>query len=266
MVQRCYHTGMNYIEQLQIAGLPKDQATLYAVLVQHGPQTATKAARLAGISRTLSYKVFDELKEKGLVTRDDPEGAVSVFTPAHPTMLKELADARAREANAALTAIDSVVGTMVADYNLVVGKPGVRFFEGVEGISEVLDDSLQAKEVIYSYADLEAIEKYVPEVNKLYVREREKRCIKKKGIVLDTLFAREFLKDYKPGITEARVIPASSAPFQTVMQIYDNTVSYITLTDAHCIGVLIEDPHIADMHRYLFEHMWSIASEPLTTA
>lgn len=257
---------MSYIEQLQLAGLQKDQAALYSTLITHGPQTASKAARLAGISRTLSYKVFEELKELGLVTRDDPAGAVSVFAPAHPSKLKEVADARAREANAALSAVDSVLGTMVSDYNLVAGKPGVRFFEGLDGIGEVLDDSLGAKEVIYSYADLEAIEKYVPEINKTYVREREKRNIKKKGIVLDTPFAREFLKDYTPGITEARVIPQNAAPFQTVMQIYDNTISYITLTDAYFVGVIVEDPHIADMHRYLFEHMWSIASEPLSSA
>jgi hypothetical protein len=142
----------------------------------------------------------------------------------------------------------------------------VRYFEGIEGIQAVLNDSLRAHETIYSFADLESIEKYIPAINKKYVEEREKRGLRKRGIVLDTPFARTFLQDYIPGLTETRVIPVTSIPFQTVMQMYDRTISYITLTDEHTIGVIVEDPHITTMHRHLFEHIWATASEPLTTS
>ena len=43
------------------------------------------------------------------------------------------------------------------------------------------------------------------------------------------------------------------------MQIYDNKVSYITLSDKEMIGVIIEDKHIYTMNRDLFDFNWELA-------
>jgi hypothetical protein len=48
--------------------------------------------------------------------------------------------------------------------------------------------------------------------------------------------------------------------FQSVMQIYDNKVSYITLTDDYLVGIIITDQYIADTHKYLFESLWELSS------
>ena len=40
------------------------------------------------------------------------------------------------------------------------------------------------------------------------------------------------------------------------MQIYDNKISYLTLSDKEMIGVIIEDKYIYKMHKDLFEYMW----------
>jgi hypothetical protein len=34
----------------------------------------------------------------------------------------------------------------------------------MKGVEEVLNDSLKSKEKIYTYADIEAIQKYIPEI------------------------------------------------------------------------------------------------------
>jgi hypothetical protein len=143
-------------------------------------------------------------------------------------------------------------------FNILRDKPGVRFYEGSEGIKKVLEDSLFAEEVIYSYADIDAIDSHIPEINKAYSEKREKLGIHKKGILPDTLHARELLKDYDSTITEAKLIKFPIKSFPAVMQIYDGKVSYITFSDKDMIGTIIEDKNIYEMHKAIFEYLWSI--------
>src|SRR3989338_8107857 len=259
----CYLTRMEdttsteYRASLAEAGLTAHQAAVYETLIKNGSLPARAVGLKAGMSRPLAYKVLDELEAVGLVEKQEKPRAVSRFSAAHPLKIKEIGDRRFEAAQGAKAAIEGTLGKLISDFNLQSGKSGVRFFEGLEGIQAVLDDSLTSQTEIYSYADLESIEKYISDINKKYVRERERKQIKKKGIVVDTPFARNFLKNYAPGVTETKLIVRDMSAFHTVMQMYDSKISYITLSDENLIGVIIADPRIYEMHRELFLHTWN---------
>ncbi|MDO8492111.1 MAG: helix-turn-helix domain-containing protein [bacterium] len=252
-----------YKEELIKTGLNANQALIYELLVKNGSMRASRLSRLAGnsLSRPMIYALLNELADLGLVEKEEKKGEVARFIPTHPSKLQTFAERQQEKAAAALAAAGSVIPKITSDYNLTTGKPGVRFFEGDTGIKTVLDDSLTAKSEIYTYADLESIEKYIPKINEDYVQERERRNIKKKGIVLDTPFNRKFIEGYHQKVTGVKLVKYDAPPFQTVMQIYDNKVSYLTLGDKQKIGVIIEDPHIYAMHKYLFEYLWNITPE-----
>lgn len=243
------------------AGLSPEQASIYDVLVKNGPLYASDTARKAHISRPLGYKVLSDLVNQGLVEKKDEPGKVAVFAAVHPLKLKEFSAKRVESLQNASQALDGALGSLISDFNLVSGKPGIRFFEGIAGIKEVLEDSLTAQTEIYTYADIESVEKYISNINREYVKTREKFGIKKKGIAFDTPFARNFLKGYAPSVTEMKLITSDDKPFHTVMQIYDNKVSYITLSEENLIGVIIADQRIYEMHRDLFLHMWKTTPE-----
>jgi len=147
-------------------------------------------------------------------------------------------------------------------FNLSVGKPGVQFYEGEDGVWEVLLDSLTASEEILTYADPEAIAKYIPALNAEYSTMREDQNVKKRGLVIDSPEARKFLKSYDGKVTGTKLIKGKEnmPDFQTIMQIYDNKVSYITLTDEYLVGIIITDQFIANTHKYLFESLWELSS------
>ncbi len=112
-------------------------------------------------------------------------------------------------------------------------------------------------------AYLEAIEKYIPEMNIEYSALREHQGVKKRGLVIDSPEARKFLRSYKDSkTTKIKLISAKekTPPFQTTMQIYDNKVSYVTLTDEYFVGIIITDQNIANTHKYLFESLWRLSS------
>ncbi len=245
-----------YEQFLLQAGLSAEEAKIYEKLLKAGKMRASKIAAETSIKRGMIYKSLDSLATKKLVKKEDEPGKVAIFAPSHPGSLRDLIEKRKQEAESTHASLQGVIGTMSADFNLISGKPNVQFYEGLEGVKNVIDDSLYAKSEILSYADIEAIQKYIPAINKWYVEQREKYGLKKRGIVLDTPRAREILSGYHDQITDTKFIASSDIPFHTVMQIYDNKVSYITLSEKEIIGVIIESETITSMHRTIFNFVW----------
>lgn len=248
-----------YTQALIDAGFTRHQASVYSYLVENGPSGASIIARQTGIARTLAYRILDELAEMGLCEKEDKKGAVSVYLPAHPVKLHDMVERRKKEAEQAAAAVSSIVDKMTSEYNKTLGKPGVRFFEGPEGVEYVLNDSLKAEGLIYTYADIEAVLAHIPEINERYVVKREKLGKQKKVILLDSPGARKIMAGYHKEVTDAKLIALEAPPFGSIMEIYDNTISYVTLKEDRMIGVIIEDENITAMHKYLFEYMWEHA-------
>lgn len=247
---------------LKQAGLSEEQAVTYEALLEKGPQKASPLAEWTGIKRGLTYKVLEQLENMGLVEKKGGTGTVAVFYPNHPSVLLDKMDRDKKNLDLAKEMVSLGLGSLASKYNLIVGKPSIRFFEGKEGIKEVLFDTLSVSKdtEIYTYVDLDAILKYIPEINEEYSEKREKLGIKKKGLMLDTIKAREVIKTYLTEITETKFIKINVPEFETIMQIYENKISYITLKENQMIGIIIEDPHIYKMHKAIFEHLWEITT------
>jgi sugar-specific transcriptional regulator TrmB len=252
-----------YENTLSKAGLSPDQACVYEVLLKNGALPAGDVSKKAQLKRGLTYKVLDELVLLGLAKKNDKEKVLR-FEPAHPLQLKELAERKEQEARVAQEALGGVLSNLVSDFNLISGKPGVQYFEGKEAVRRITEDSLTAQGGICSFIDNEAVTTQLSDVNRLYVKKRIALGIKKRMITGDTEYIRSRGNDFDPVYTEVRVIPSSVA-FGTVMQVYDATVSYLTIEKEKMVGVIIKDAHIASMHRAVFEHVWQTA-RPLGAA
>lgn len=246
-----------YEELLIKVGLTPDQAKIYEVLLKHGVMPASKASLQAGLKRGLGYKVIEQLVSMGLVEKIDKK--VALFAPAHPSKIKDLLQKKSTELEITETSLSGNLGLMISDYNLNSGKPNIRFFEGEEGMKKVLEDSLYSTEEILSYSDIISIQKYISKVNDWYVEQREKKGIRKRAILLDTPEARKILASYHKDITNIKLMKLDTPPFESIMQIYDDKVSYITLSKDQMIGVIIENQAIYEMHKATFNFTWSKA-------
>jgi HTH-type transcriptional regulator, sugar sensing transcriptional regulator len=242
----------SFEQHLRQAGLTSEQARLYESLLKNGPSPASDAARRASLSRTLAYKVFAQLEEIGLVEKREEAGKVAVFTAAHPLKLKELIEKREQSAKDALTALEGVLGQMTSEYNVAGGRPGIEFFEGMAGISKVLDDSL-------TYADLKAIDDVYRDLNKDYLEKRKRRGIEKRGILADTSFTRSLLASYDTSVTDSRLLKYAQEPSKVVIQMYDGKTSYIVMDRAEPVSIIVHDPYITAAHRAIFDVVWNQA-------
>lgn len=257
---------LEYTDEIVATGLSKEQAIVYEALLKLGETPASKLARAipstASLSRPLVYKVLEDLITLDLAQKSADSGKVTTFTPKHPVAITKVIDKQKERIERTRKQFLTTSGKLSSLFNLSVGKPGVQFYEGEDGVWEVLMDSLTATEEILAYSDIDAIKKYIPELNAEYAAMREDQQVKKRALVIDSPEARKFLQSYKPEITQQKLISAQEATraFQTTMQIYDNKVSYVTLTDNYLVGIIITDQHIADTHKYLFESMWECST------
>ncbi len=119
----------------------------------------------------------------------------------------------------------------------------------------MINDSLNSKETILQYIDNEAVNKFVPKENEDYVKKRIKLGIKKEMLSPDSDYAKEHARQINNELTEVR-IAKEIRNFGTVMQIYDNKISYLTLSENKKIGIIIEDQDIANMHKIFFRQAW----------
>lgn len=244
-----------YEQTLEKAGLNFDQAVVYEVLLKSGALPAGEISKKANLKRGLTYKVLDELEKLGLVNKNT-KGKVLRFEPAHPLKLKELAEQKEQSAKVAQEALGGIIANLTSDFNLISGKPGVRYYEGKEAVRVLGDDSLQSKTDILTYIDSELMDKYLAKENAAYIKERVARGLRKRIIAPNTPYNRALKERFTERFAAARLVDDFAGPFTTVTQIYDNSISYLTLHAGTLIGVIVENAAISQMHRLIFEKLW----------
>lgn len=258
---------MIYQDLFRKAGLSENESIIYEYLLKNGQSPAAEIIKKTPLNRGVVYNTLADLKGKELIDeiKMSSKGTkgisrISVFIPNHPEKLRSFVEEQEMRIEKARKELEASMSVITSDFNLSSGKPGIRYFEGVAGIRKVIADTFSSKETIYAYLDIEALVKYTEDINKEYVKRRENLHIKKRGIVVDSPFARNYLKGYFPDTTESRFINSQSFPFNSVLQIYDDKVSYVSFSpDQRHIALLIEDRNIYRMHRSLYELTWENA-------
>lgn len=247
------------------AGLSLNEAEIYEYLLKSGESSAADIIKNTSLKKGMAYLEIENLAKKGLITKKllkpkNPnvrnKSKIAYFTPHHPEKLREFIINKESEILTAKNNFEANFTDLVSDFNLISGKPGIQVFEGLEGMKKVLQDSLTSTEVIRTYADMEAIEKYLGKINEDYAKQRDKLNVRKRAILLDTPFARKKLGNYHSKTTEPRFMTKTEYPFKSVMQIYDNKISYINFSPKTSIGIIINDPEIYQMNCAIFEHAW----------
>lgn len=241
-------------------GLSSNDATVYEYLLARGDSTGGDIIKNTALKRGTVYNTLKTLVRLSLIEEHEKNG-IAHFRAEHPESLKSAVENRRNEINQLDASVRGLLPGLVSEYNLTYRKPGVQYFEGAEGAQAIFEDMLSTESEIISYADSIALNKYIPELNDKYMRKRERKNIKKRIITIDSKIVRSRAHKHKPGLTEIRIIPGEYH-FASVMQVYDDKVSYISLDDTSIIGVIVEDKRISNMHRSIFEYMWQTA-EPI---
>lgn len=234
-------------------GLNKTQAKAYLTLVQFGSLTPPELAKKTGETRTNAYTVLDRLVELGLAKKHDIAKKLQ-YRPENPIALEKLAQQGRDEALERERLVKGSMATLLNYFYTYSEQPGVRFYQGKDGIEAIYKDQLRTKQPLYivrSWKDRDFFGKGVFNVWRKRPAAHGIPTIMLSPDVEDANNDPELDKKLLWSRTWMRK-EDYTAPVE--WDIYGDKVSIISFGE-EAIGMIIESPQIAEAMRQMFKLM-----------
>lgn len=241
-------------KQLEDAGLNETEARIYLAALELGETSVSRIATKSGIKRTTVYLSMENLMKKGLMSAIKKDGKINYFAE-DPRNLERMMDERKKH-------ISQLIPQLLSFTNLIDRKPSIRYFEGTEGIKEVLKNALvYAKReicVMYSQSYTNSLEEKF--FSEYYIPERIKKRISVRKLLPNSENLNDTDKTNPAFLQQSRFISSDLFHIEIEIMIYgDNQVSIISFEEQ--FALIIESQKIHASLKSIFETMWSIAKE-----
>lgn len=253
------HTLMVILQELlEKAGLTEKEALVYLSGLELGAQTASTFAKKVQMNRSSVYTVIHSLLNKGLMCSFEKNG-IYRFEAVPAERLLNYIDSRRYHFDECKAEIRDLLPRFQALTSPLGSRPKVRYFDGLEGIKVVMEQTLQSTEVLRCYSSLH---RWLDSPLSDYIRDYGHRRVYDKKIPLKALIHKsELTKSYLDNgypkvLFEYRFIPEGIFIVDNEINIYNDKVAIISLKPNDYFGVIVESPQIADTQKSIFELAW----------
>ncbi|MEI8327855.1 MAG: helix-turn-helix domain-containing protein [Candidatus Taylorbacteria bacterium] len=238
-------------------GLTKEQSRIYIFLLENGLCNARVISLKTNLGRALCYKVLTQLVQRGIITKRDDLGKISMFFPVHPSRIRIILEEEKQRSDQANVIFNDSFGMLSSKFNLLSGKPNIRFLEGLEGLKEMYGDILaEGKDIKLIRSPLDHQNIDTANVLRSHIEKQAKMGIKvkligpKRGdIAVDVLME----KDKTRNVTRRTIPEGFLIPSQII--IYGDKVS-ITDFKGGLIITIIENPAVRETFEKMFDYMF----------
>ena len=238
---------------IQSIGLEPHEAKLYLAGLKLGAAPASSYAKATKFNRVTTYNHLESLVKSGVFSAIKKQRG-KWYEPIAPESLS--IEARKN--------VESLERSL-PDLRAMMGKhhrtPRVRYFEGVDGIRKVYQDTLTAEGELLNFANSEIVREFWKEYDLEYVKQRVKKGIFLKGIAPDDKMGRKVHGQDKKNLREIRLVSVKDFPITNEINIYDNKVAIVSFAEdeAELFGVIIESKEVAETQKQIFKMAWRYA-------
>ncbi len=232
---------------LESLGFDEKTEKVYRGLLSLTDAPASRIAKEVGLKRTSVYHILENLVAMGLVSSYKSRGAQRYFAES-PAKLKSFFEQKAILAQ-------RLIPLLQKDIDQSRGKAVLRIFEGVEGITSISEESLEAKEkIILSIGSSTKFLEFVG--GKQGYGERRR----KKGIFVRALrFEEDRPEIGSSHLREVRILP-EGLRFPGLILVFDKKVGII-LFEGSGLGFIVESEAFSQMMKSIFELLWESAKK-----
>lgn len=254
---------------LQKIGLTDKDAEVYLACLEMGTQPASVIAKKAGLKRPTTYLILEALVKRGLVS-EYTGTSVKFFTAVSPDYLLNYIEKQKRDLTQHQRELQEYLPQLHSLSNPYSLNPKVRFYEGLEGVERVMNDTLTSKEPIRCFTSLDCwfLRKETRDYILWYGKERVRHYkIPERAIANDTPANRKYLEEEYPDIEEDRTysqfrwLPSDVGLFQNEINIYENKVAIVSIGKKELLGMIIESESITETQKAIFEVSWRAAEQ-----
>jgi sugar-specific transcriptional regulator TrmB len=239
-------------ETLVKAGFSKNESSVFLALLELGKGSVSQITRKAGLNRTTGYDILDSLVSKELASVSGKEPKQEYLVES-PDKVLSIFENELNEATKKISEIKKVIPALKAIHN-VAGRPKVRFYEGVNGLKDVYEDTLTSHEEILAYANVEQMHQTLLGYFPKYYERRAEKNISIRAIIPDSPVGRNRAGEDKKEKRESVLVPAGKYNFSPEINIYDNKVMIASWREK--LGIIIESAEIADAMKKIYELAW----------
>lgn len=245
---------MELFRELDKLGLEGKKAKVYLAVLEIGEGTVHNIAKKAGLKRTTTYEIIDQLFQEGLVVHVKL-GKKTLVTAENPEKIKlKLKDK--------LETAERLLPELKSFYNSSLVKPRITLYEGEKGIINLYYKTIEKPnvEILAFTAVTEGFES-IGEPGQRYINDRVKADIFCRVISPNTPEAQRYQGRDVIEKRKTKLVPAEKFPFGVEINIWDNKIAIMSYTKAEMIGVLIESKELYKTLRSVFELCWSLLPE-----
>lgn len=235
-------------EKLVEFGLSEKEAKVYLALMELGEASVTEIARRARVTRTNAYHLLGALSSYGLVGGEQGDSK-TMFVAQKPEKLLNFVREKMHAAENHYREMQGLMPEFKSLYHDPDQKTKIKYFDGVEGVMAIYDDTLTARSKIFSYSSSADREAVLPGFfHEYYVKKAQK------GIETESFVSGFGLTEEQKNALGAYKISAKFLPerfaISSEINIYDNKVAVVSLKEK--TGFIVEGKEVADTFKKMF--------------
>lgn len=237
---------------LEGIGFGDKEAAVYLACLELDGGSNAQIAKRTGLNRITNYEILKRLEKRGVI-RAFLKKRTKHFMAVDPRIV-------IKQAKEKLALAEAAMPEFLAGMNKITKKPRIYFFEGLNGIKSIYEDSLNSKTEILTFTnpqDIESIlgKKYVDR----YVYERVKRKIAVRGLAPDDSAGKHAKAIGEMVLRNARLFSKEKYDISNEIMIYDNKIAIFSGKDK--IGLIIENKDLSETFRNIWKMSWDNAKD-----
>lgn len=236
------------ISQLSALDLTEKEAAVYAALLEMRRASAPRLAKRTYLPKSTVYEMLKKLLHKELA-KEFLVKKRRQYVATDPAIFAQKIDQRRESLSRILPELQALFGVGVSE------RPGIRFYEGKDGVHVVLKEALQEADAIMSVSSLEDIFTKLSEYFPKFSHERAKRGIPIRIISRDSSIARGRQKSGEKELRHVR-LKKTTINYRCALFAWKNKVVLITLQEELSI-LVIESKDVFQMFSAMFEWLWA---------
>lgn len=180
------------LQELTNLGFMENEARIYLACLELGKGSVTQISKKAGLNRTTGYDILERLEMRGLVNVALSKRKKRLFSAMSPGRLRQYIEGKKKLYEKRLEGLEKTIPKLQLLYKETEIKPIIKVAEGIEAMTQMAYQELDAKGTIYSITNLKNYAETFDEMGSRRSLERYKKGIKEKCLAIDSDVARRW--------------------------------------------------------------------------
>ncbi|MBI3888163.1 hypothetical protein HY310_03810 [Candidatus Microgenomates bacterium] len=242
-------------------GLREEEITIFSALSYSGPLSTLELSRKIDIPRTSIYRILEEMKKQGFVE----EVLDQYHTKSQAVSfdkIRELLKDKERQIKEISEKIPIVESFLSGRQSFDQPGTKVLFYRGVEGIKQMIWNSLKAKEQLrgFTFQNWNSLvsDKFICD----WSYEFEAKNIPARDLVSDE-YLKNRLATHHLGTWKnwtRRYFPNKKLTIDHQADIYNDTVAFYHWEAEEIFGVEIHNEKVAKLQKQIFDILWEMGT------